>query len=340
MLIAGLGAQAETARLAVYFLRILLIGLPMMSVAVVGSASLRAQGMPGKAAMVTLTGAVINAGMDPVLMFGFGMGFAGAAVATVLSQMGMMLVALKIISNSPLRFATFHQFQHGTKLLGQLVAQARDYLPALAGFAIPAILANLATPVGNAYLTRTMSAFGNEAVAGFAIIGRLTPIAFAFVFAMSGAIGPVVAQNAGGLRFDRVRQALMASYQLSAIFVALVSLGLWLLLPVILQMFQVGAAGEELIRLFCGPVALFWVFTAWLFCANAGFNNLSKPLYSTVLNWSRQTVFLVPFTLFATHYWQAKGVLLGPAIGGSLLGSYAVYVSLRLCKQRAAEASA
>lgn len=325
-LISALGAHEETAHLAVYFLRLLLISLPMMAVAVVGSAVLRAQGLPSKAAIVTLTGAIINVIMDPVLMFGLHMGFAGAAVATVLSQVGMMVIALRTIRHSELHFAPFI----GAHRWASLRAQVFQHIKPLSIFAVPAILANLATPVGNAYLTRTMSAFGNDAVAGFAIIGRLTPIAFAFVFAMSGAIGPIVAQNAGGKRFDRVYQALLASYQLSAIYTVIVAFLLWLLLPVILRMFPVGANGNTLITLFCGPLALFWMFNAWLFCANAGFNNLSKPLYSTILNWTRQTVFVIPFTIVATHYWQSAGVLIGPAIGGVILGTVAMVLSLRL----------
>ncbi|MES2047578.1 MAG: MATE family efflux transporter [Pseudomonadota bacterium] len=331
-LIAALGAKDETAHLAVYFLRLLLISLPMIAVAVVGSAVLRAQGMPSKAAMVTLTGAIINTIMDPLLMFGLHMGFTGAAVATILAQVGMMIIALRTVRRSELHFAPFI----GADRWANLRAQVFQHIKPLSAFAVPAILANLATPVGNAYLTRTMSAFGNDAVAGFAIIGRLTPIAFAFVFAMSGAIGPIVAQNAGGKRYDRVHQALLASYQLSALYTVIVAFLLWLLLPVILHMFPVGANGNALITLFCGPLALFWMFTAWLFCANAGFNNLSKPLYSTILNWTRQTVFVIPFTMVATHYWQAAGVLIGPAIGGAILGTAAMLLSLRLPRKQEA----
>lgn len=335
-LIGALGAVDETAVLAVYFLRILLVSLPMMAMAVVGSAVLRAQGLPSKAAMVTLAGALINVIMDPVLMFGFKMGFAGAAWATVLSQVGMMVVAVYTIQHSELKFAPFS----GTHRWRALRLQVAQHIKPLSGFALPAILANLATPVGNAYLTRTMSEYGNDAVAGFAIIGRLTPIAFAFVFAMSGAIGPIIAQNAGAKRFDRVHRALLSSYQLSALYTVVVSLLLWLALPVILRMFTVGDKGDALIALFCGPLALFWVFNAWLFCANAGFNNLSKPLYSTGLNWARQTIFLIPFTMVAKHYWQAAGVLIGPMVGGAILGTFAMVLSLRLARKHGEKNSA
>ena len=58
--------------------------------------------------------------------------------------------------------------------------------------AIPAILTQLATPVGAAFATRAMAEFGEAAVAGMAVIGRLVPLAFGVVFALSGAVGPII----------------------------------------------------------------------------------------------------------------------------------------------------
>jgi Na+-driven multidrug efflux pump len=74
--------------------------------------------------------------------------------------------------------------------------------------ALPAILTQLAsTPLGQAVVTRAMASFGEAAVAGMAIVGRMTPVAFGVIFALSGAIGPVIGQNFGAGRMDRVRQA-------------------------------------------------------------------------------------------------------------------------------------
>ena len=77
----------------------------------------------------------------------------------------------------------------------RLVRRDATAVSAIAG---PAIMTNLATPVGNAIVTRALASFGTEAVAAMAVIGRLTPLAFAVVLALSGAIGPIVGQNFGG----------------------------------------------------------------------------------------------------------------------------------------------
>jgi Na+-driven multidrug efflux pump len=61
--------------------------------------------------------------------------------------------------------------------------------------AAPAVLTNLATPVGGAFVTHAMSAFGTPAVAALATIDRLTPVAFGLVYAVSGAVGPILSQK-------------------------------------------------------------------------------------------------------------------------------------------------
>ena len=52
-----------------------------------------------------------------------------------------------------------------------------------------------------------MAGYGEEAVAGMAIVGRLIPVAFGVIFALSGAVGPIIGQNYGAGQHDRVRGA-------------------------------------------------------------------------------------------------------------------------------------
>jgi Na+-driven multidrug efflux pump len=75
----------------------------------------------------------------------------------------------------------------------------------------PAVLTNLATPVAAAFVTHSVAQFGASAVAGQATIERLVPVAFGLIYSLSGAVGPVLAQNLGAKRFDRVRTGLRAS---------------------------------------------------------------------------------------------------------------------------------
>ena len=92
--------------------------------------------------------------------------------------------------------------------------------------AVPAILTNIAAPVANAFFTGVMAQFGDQAIAASAIIDRVTPVAFAGVFALAGAIGPVLGQNWGAQRYDRMRQTLKDALVFTIFYVG----GVWLAL--------------------------------------------------------------------------------------------------------------
>ena len=73
--------------------------------------------------------------------------------------------------------------------------------------------------------------------AGMAIVGRLTPVAFGILFALSGAVGPIVGQNFGAKKFDRVLQAFWCGLLFVAGYVAVASLILYLLRDIIIVLF-------------------------------------------------------------------------------------------------------
>jgi Na+-driven multidrug efflux pump len=71
--------------------------------------------------------------------------------------------------------------------------------------AVPAVLANIAMPISSAYVTAVMASFGDGAVAGWAVTGRIFPVPFGAIFALSGAVGAIIGQNHGARDYARVR---------------------------------------------------------------------------------------------------------------------------------------
>ena len=321
-----LGAVGETHAQAYRYLQISLASVPLLGLSMGCAALLRSVGDAKLAMKVTLVGALVTAVLDPLLIFGLQLNLEGAAIAAVVARACMLLTGLYAVLRT-------HQ------LLGRIA------LTAVAGdsamfcrVAGPAILANLATPFGAAFVTYFMAQFGPAAVAGQATIERLTPVAFGLVYALSGAIGPIFGQNFGAGRMDRVQQTLRDSLR----FMAMVVGAAWLLLAVgqnaVIYAFSASGLSAELISLFCSLVAANFFFVGALFVANAAFNNLGKPLYSMAFNWAKATLGTIPFAYAGAHF-GAKGVLIGPALGAVLFGVLAVWVALRLTQQLAQDAA-
>jgi hypothetical protein len=209
------------------------------------------------------------------------------------------------------------------------VAQRRE-VPLIARFALPAVLANVATPVSNAFVTMTIAGFSDAAVAAWAVIGRITPVAFGAIFALSGAVGPIIGQNLGAKSFARVRLALTEALRAAVYFTAAAWVALALAAPALVSLF--GASGEaaELITFYCRWVAPLFVFFGTLFVSNAACNTLGRPHYATLLNWGRATLGTLPFTALGATWAGAKGVLIGYMAGGIVFGLIAVAVVFRL----------
>ncbi len=191
-----LGATGSTADLALRFTRIVLPSTPVLGLGICLSALLRSLGDARRAMFVTLGAGVATAVLDPLLIFGLGWGLDGAAVATCLARLVMAGIGL-----------------HGVVRVHGLfawpsVSVLRQSLKPFFSVGVPSVLTQIATPVGNAFVTAAISSYGDNAVAGWAVIGRVIPVAFAALFALSGSVGPILGQNLGAGRHDRLRSTM------------------------------------------------------------------------------------------------------------------------------------
>jgi putative MATE family efflux protein len=316
-MLGALGADAETADLAHHFLLIALPSNPLMALGMAYTGALRAVGDASRAMIVTLAGAIVTAGLDPILIFGLDMGLTGAAVSIVAARVVFVLVGW-----------------HGAVTRHDLVARPRpaevvaDADPILR-IAVPAVLTSLAPAVAGAFFAGVLARHGTAVVAANAIVDRLVPVAFGGLFALSGAVGPILGQNWGAGRFDRMRATLRDAARFAAGYVAVVWLVLALGRGLVAQGFGVEGEAADLVRFFCLVGGGLWFFNGLLFVANAAFNNLGFPLLSTLFNWGRATLGTVPFALAGAALAGPKGAFLGVGAGSVIFGSWALAEAFR-----------
>lgn len=321
-----LGADGEVLRLAQRYLAVTVHSLPLLGLGMACAALLRSVGDAGRAMAVTLSAAFMTAVLDPILIFGFGLGLDGAAICAVVSR--------AVLAGIGLHGVLIKHRMLGRLEYGQLAADGRLLL----GVAGPAVLTNLATPLGAAFVTHAIAQFGPSAVAGAATIDRVSPVAFGLIYALSGAVGPILGQNLGAREYGRVREALRASMVFMVTTVGVAWLLLALLQGALIRAFSAEAAAAELITLFCSWLAASFFFIGALFVANAAFNNLGRPLLSTAFNWGRATLGTIPFAWWGSQYGPG-GVLIGQAVGSSLFGLLAIWAAFRLVTRLGEEAA-
>ncbi|MCK0196923.1 MATE family efflux transporter [Ancylobacter sp. 6x-1] len=326
-LLGVLGASGRTRDVANGFLHIVLPSTAILGIGMATSGILRAVGDARRAMWVTLAGGLATAVLDPIFILALGWGVEGAAFVSVVSRLMMAGYGL---------YATVkvHDLVARPSVAGFL-ADARP----ISAIAVPAVLTNVATPVGNGYMTFALAAHGDAAVAAWAVIGRIIPVAFGPIFALTGAIGPIIGQNVGAGQYPRVRQALMDCLKLTIAYVVAV----WGLMALdwhpIATSFGLSAEGADLVGFFCVYAAGSFIFIGALFVANASFNNLGAPLLSTVFNWGRATLGTIPFVMLGGRLWGAEGVIAGQAVGSLAFGAVALVFAFRQVGRLAARAA-
>ncbi len=320
-LLSLIGANGKTASYAASYLYILVPSMPIICLNMSLSGALRAVGDAKLSMYSTLVGAVVNFVLDPLLIFVLDMGIEGAAIASVAARVAAFAVSV---------YGVFYKHQLWSSFSP---LSLRQDFRAIATIAVPAMLTNVATPFGNAFVTKAIADFGDSYVAGFAIIGRITPVAFGMIFALSGAIGPIVGQNYGAGLLVRLRETLTRSLQFCVAYVVAISALLLLLQDYLIGMFDMEGDAASLIQFFCTWLAVFFSFNGALFVANACFNNLGKPRFSMYFNIGKATLGTIPFVIVGANWGGAYGVLFGQALGSVLFATLGVLSAYRLINE-------
>jgi putative MATE family efflux protein len=317
-LLSLMGASGQALKLANTYTSIVIIGMPLLAMAMSMGSVMRAKGDAKNSMLIYIIAGLSNIVLDPILIFGLDLGVTGAALATLISRIIMLAMAYHIVVNRNQLLGTFN-FQ-----------RYRQEVSSYAKIAFPAILTNLSTPLSMAYITYAMSQFGDSAVAGVAIINKIQPVAFVGLFALSSVIGPIAGQNFGAKKFDRVSTTLFESIRFTLIYCAVVSATLWLSQGWFVPLFGGSAAANELVYLFCSGLSLIFVFNGITFLTNALFNNLGVAYYATLINLVKATLGTIPFVIVGANIAGVEGVLWGLFAGSVFIAVIGLLLAIRL----------
>jgi putative MATE family efflux protein len=316
-ILTAVGATGDTRKVASDFLLVSVPSLPIMALGMIGSAVLRAEGDGLRSMMVTVSSGVTAAIVDPLLIFGLDMGVQGAAWGVSIARVTSACLAI--------------YFVIAVKDLAGRISVSdikRWYLP-FTMIALPTVLTQMASPTGNLLATGVIADFGEAAVAGWAVLGRITVVAFGGVFALSGAIGGIVGQNFGAGEFGRVRDAYRDALIFSTGYVLIVWAILALLTPSILTAFNLSNEAADVVTAFNYVAAGSFAFAGALYVSNASFNNLGRPLYSTLFNWIKDGALMLPLCLWGASIYGAQGVIYGQGAAFVIAGLASAFFGWR-----------
>ena len=313
----SLGASDQIRPLVKEYMRVWLWGVPFVVVPVVGNNIMRATGDTFTPGMIMVASAVLNAIMDPILIFGLGpipaMGLKGAALGTVMSRALGFIAALYILI-------------YREKLLTRSIPALKKVLETwkqILYVAAPATAGMLITPISIGVITRFISSYGKEAVASFGIVSRVEMFILMIVAALASVMTIFSGQNWGAKKNNRIAIA----YRYASSF----SMGWGLLLFSVCLFFSSGLAGifssnQHVIRVasqFLKIVSVSYGFQGIVMLSGAVLNGINKPMTAMTITLTRMLILYVPMAYIFSKFWGLTGIFWSAFIANILTGVYA-----------------
>lgn len=284
------------------YLRIILIGCPFMMSSFVLNNQLRFQGSASFAMVGIVTGGILNIILDPVLIFVCGMGVAGAALATVISQ---------IVSFSLLYVVS----RRG----GNIRVQLKNFAPSVYLYkeifkgGIPSLCRQGLASIAQICLNRAAGIYGGEfsdaAIAAMSIVGRITMFANSALIGFGQGFQPVCGMNYGARKYGRVREAFIFCVKYAAIFLVIISAAGFIFAEPLVTLFRKEDAdviriGTLALRLQCAVFPL----NAWIVMCNMMLQSIGKAAKASAVAAARQGIFFIPLIWILPYFFGLLGV--------------------------------
>lgn len=315
-----LGANENTLPLVRDYMSIWYSGMIFIAVPMTGNGAIRAKGDTKSASFIMMIAAITNMILDPIFIFGhFGvpaMGMKGAAVATVIAR------AITLIASLSILHFKYQMLDFWPPSMKEAINSWRKIL----FIAIPAAGSNVIQPLVLSVITGVVARYGDHAVAAYGVVSRIESFAMIFVIAVASSIGPIVGQNFGAKKFQRIEQAFYSSSALSFGWSVLVTFILISFSGPLIQLFNKDIEILRLGEIYLGIVPMTYGFTGLRMLASSSFNAVGRPFTSTFIIIVSMVVILLPLVFIGSQFAQVKGIFFAQALANILAGILSFYL--------------
>lgn len=317
------GASDIVLPFSTEYMRIIFFGSTFQILSMGLNHFIRADGSPKIAMMTMFIGAGINIVLDPIFIFGFNMGMAGAALATIIAQ-GVSAT-----------WVVFHFLGKHSKAklrLKNLILDSK-IVSKIVSLGMPGFLLQLASSLLNTLLNRNLFIYGGDiAVSGMGIINSIQTLMLMPIIGLNQGVQPIISFNFGAKKFDRVKEAVKLGI-LAATVIVVVGFIMTRLIPTVLVSmfnreadllaFGTMAIGSWFLML---PVVGFQIIAANFFQA------IGRSKSAMFLTLTRQIIFLIPAVIIFPQFWGVEGLLYAAPFADLLAAILTGYFFIKILK--------
>lgn len=300
-------------------------GFPFLILTNGGGNLVRADGSPRNSMIYNLSGAIINTILDPLFIFGFNMGMAGAALATIIGQIFSGILVIRYLS----RYKTVRlQVRH--------LIPRWEYVETITSLGAASFFNQIAMMVVQIVLNKSLTYYGALSVYGESvplacagIITKVNMLFFSVIIGLSQGMQPIASFNYGAKKYGRVREVYLLALKRGAI-VSVISFACFQLIP--RQIISLFGEGSEEYYLFAVKYFRIFLFFTLLNCiqpiSSNLFTSIGKPRKGIFLSLTRQFLFLLPLIVLFPLFMGIDGIM----FAGPIADFVAASVALRMVR--------
>ena len=314
-LLIAFGSTSEVLPYAESYTRITAVGMPLLIVTNGMSNLARADGSPKYSMICMLVGAIINTILDPIFIFVFDMGVAGAAFATVIGQFFSFLMAANYLRHfKHIDFKRHHFIPKIQECLSIASLGMSNSLNQVAITFVQIVLNNSLTYYGS------LSVYGSEIpLASCGIVMKTNAILLAIIIGISQGSQPIIGFNYGAKQYDRVRGIYKLAISCNLV-ISLIGFLLFQFCP--RQIISIFGTGDDLYFTFAIKfmrIFLFMVIVNGVQLISSNFfAAIGKPIKGVFLSLTRQVIFLVPLLLILPIFFGIDGILFAAPVADAI----------------------
>ena len=303
------------------YLRVILLGAPWMTASLVLNNQLRFQGSANYAMVGIVSGAVLNIALDPLLIFTFDLGVAGAGWATIISQfVSFCLLLIGCSKGSNIRIhirnLKFKWFYFKMIFKGGLPSLARQSLASFATIC----------------LNHAAHPYGDATIAAMGVVHRITMFGASTMLGFGQGFQPVCGFNYGAGLYKRVKEGFWFCVKISCVVLLAISALGFLFSTNLIALFRddpdVIKIGSTALRFQC----IFFFGQSWIIMSNMMTQSMGKTLPATFLSIARQGLFFIPMVLILPQFLDILGIQMAQSAADVLTLICAIPIQLSVLK--------
>lgn len=294
------GASKTILPYAVEYMRYILFGSVFQIASMGLNNFMRADGNPKLAMYTMFLGAGTNIVLDPIFIYGFKMGMAGAAIATVISQLCSFIWVVSYFTGKKSK----------VKLSLKYLKPKFNVIFKILSLGLPGFSLQIANSLLNLILNKNLQLYGGDiAVSGMGVINSVQTMLIMPIIGLNQGVQPIISFNFGAKNYDRVKNAAKLAVK-TATIVTTIGFVITRLFP--LQIISVFNREPEMLKFgshaiitwfLCLPVVGFQIIGANFFQA------LGRYKTSMFLTLTRQIIILIPSIIIFSKVWGIKGLV-------------------------------